>query len=97
MSNFPRSFLKRDVTLVFGSNGFSGGRLNKQDGKGIVEIEFSTDAENRELQISLFDDTSREDGYYSPVTLSLDQAALLHEWLGYQLRAMREEAQPAKE
>jgi hypothetical protein len=88
MSDFPRSFLKRGVALVFGSNGFSGGRLNNLDGNGVVEIELSIDAERRELDISLFDNMSSEDGHYSPVSLSLDQAMLLHEWLDYQIRAM---------
>lgn len=87
MSNFPRSFLKGEIALVFGSTGFSGGRLNKE-GNGIVEIEFSADAKNRELDISLFDNMSSEDGHYSPVTLTRNQAALLHEWLGCQLSAM---------
>lgn len=88
MSDFPRSFLKRGVALVFGGSGFSGGRLNKMDGEGIVEIEFSPDAKNLELEIALFDNMSSEDGHYSPVTLSLDQAMLLHEWLDYQISAM---------
>lgn len=87
MPSLPRSFLKNGVALVFGSSGFSGGRLNK-DGDGIVEVEFSADAKNREIEISLFDNMSIEDGHYSPVTLSRDQAALLHEWLGYHLNAM---------
>lgn len=90
MSSFPRSFLKGGISLVFGSNGFSGGRMGKEDGTGVVEIEFSTDVDHREVAITLFDDLSRGDGHYSPVTLSLEQAALLHEWLGYQLRAMPE-------
>lgn len=89
MSTFPKASLRKDA-LVFGCNAFHGGRLNKQ-GDGIVEIEIWPDLAGKEVTISLFDTMSLEDGHYAPVSLTLDQAELLHKWLGHHIGAMRKE------
>ena len=72
---------------MFGSNAFSGGRLNKQ-GDGIVEIELWPDPEEKEFIVSLFDTMGMEDGHYAPVSLTLKQADLLHKWLGHHIALM---------
>ena len=70
----------KNVSLIFGSDRFHGGRLGKK-GDGIVKVCFEWDKEQNELGIFLFDDTSKEDGHYSPVNMSLEDATTLRDWL----------------
>lgn len=70
----------KNTSLIFGSSHFHGGRLDKK-GDGIVEVCFEWDKELNELLICLYDDTSKEDGHYSPVVMSLEEATTLRDWL----------------
>lgn len=70
----------KNTSLIFGSSRFHGGRLDKK-GDGIVEVCFEWDKELNEMLICLFDDTSKEDGHYSPVSMPLEDATTLRDWL----------------
>lgn len=70
----------KNTSLIFGSDRFHGGRLDKK-GDGIVEVCFDWDRELNEVNICLYDNTSKEDGHYSPVAMSLEDAATLRDWL----------------
>lgn len=76
----------KNLDLVFGSSTFWGGRLGKE-GDGIVEVCF--EARDGEVNIVLFDNTSKEDGHYSPVCLTKEQAETLRDWLTYKLEEMK--------
>ena len=70
----------KNTSLIFGHDRFHGGRLNKK-GDGITEVCFEWDKELNEMLICLYDDTSKEDGHYSPVVMSLEDATTLRDWL----------------
>ena len=70
----------KNTSLIFGHDRFHGGRLDKK-GDGIVEVCFEWDKEQNEMNICLFDDTSKEDGHYSPVLMTLEDATTLRDWL----------------
>ena len=71
--------------VTFGVTGVHGGRLNV-DGNGVVEVEVSYDAQHDDFNIILFDNASKVDGHYSPVTLSKDHAKILMGWLKLNLK-----------
>lgn len=71
--------------VVFGVSGFHGGRLDA-DGNGVVEVEVSYDAKYDDFCITLFDNVSKVDGHYSPVTLSKEHAKILMGWLKLNLK-----------
>lgn len=71
--------------VVFGVSGVHGGRLGA-DGNGVVKVEVSYDAQHDEFDIILFDNTSKVDGHYSPVTLSKEHAKILLGWLKLNLK-----------
>lgn len=76
----------KNLDLVFGSSTFSGGRLDKK-GDGIVEVCFQ--AMGEEVSLVLFDNTAKEDGHYSPVCLTKEQAETLRDWLTYKIEEMK--------
>lgn len=89
MDRLPKTRLRDGEVLVFGSEGFHGGRV-EADGNGIVEIEVFSDQEHKEIHINLFDTMSSEDGHYSPVSLSHKQAKQLRDWLDWQMSGWEE-------
>ena len=76
--------------VTFGVSGVHGGRLSA-DGNGVVKVEVSYDAQHDDFSIILFDNTSKADGHYSPVTLSKDHAKILMGWLKLNLKDGTEE------
>lgn len=76
----------KNTSLIFGHDRFHGGRLDKK-GDGIVEVCFQ--AMDGEVNIVLFDNMSKEDGHYSPVCLTKEQAETLRDWLTYKLEEMK--------
>ena len=71
--------------VEFGTTGVHGGRLDA-DGDGVVKVEVSYDAQYDDFAIILFDNTSKVDGHYSPVTLSKEHAKILMGWLKLNLK-----------
>ena len=71
--------------VVFGVSGVHGGRLDA-DGDGVVKVEVSYDAQHDDFAVILFDNTSKADGHYSPVTLSKEHAKILMGWLKLNLK-----------
>lgn len=76
--------------VTFGVSGIHGGRLSA-DGNGLVKVEVSYDAQHDDFDIILFDNTSKVDGHYSPVTLSKDHAKILMGWLKLNLKGDAED------
>ena len=73
----------RGKIFGFKQDGNYGGRLSKSN--AVVGLDMELDKQNKSFNISVYDEMSNEDGHYSPVTLTYQQAYYMKTWIEAQL------------